>query len=222
MMNCILTYLKRITFWAAVGLIPFLSAINLSAAATDCGANCGVEWQKCPEGTRTDISAECLKQLNSSYNNCINTMPVAGNVDRVPEDLCLRNRSNPRHNGMDYAAVGGTNVTAAADGRVIETNNCSKGYGRKIVIEHERKDGKGSSYVSLYAHLSKILVSQGQTVKKGDVIGQVGGTSCSGNQGDTPWKKYGDHLHFELRTSNGGTVINPMLSLIHISEPTRP
>lgn len=61
MMNCILTYLKRITFWAAVGLIPFLSAINLSAAATDCGANCGVEWQKCPEGTRTDISAECLK-----------------------------------------------------------------------------------------------------------------------------------------------------------------
>ena len=79
-------------------------------------------------------------------------MPVAGNVDRVPEDLCLRNRSNPRHNGMDYAANGGTNVTAAADGRVIETNNCSKGYGRKIVIEHERKDGKGSSYVSLCMH----------------------------------------------------------------------
>ena len=210
MMNCILTYLKRITFWVTVGLIPFLSIINLSAAATDCGANCGVEWQKCPEGTRTDISAECLKQLNSSYNNCINTMPVAGNVDRVPEDLCLRNRSNPRHNGMDYAANGGTNVTAAADGRGIETNNCSKGYGRKIVIEHERKDGKGSSYVSLYAHLSKILVSQGQTVKKGDVIGQVGGTSCSGNKGDTPWKEYGNHLHFELRTSNGGTVINPM------------
>lgn len=124
-------------------------------------------------------------------------MPVAGNVDRVPEDLCLRNRSNPRHNGMDYAANGGTNVTAAADGRVIETNNCSKGYGRKIVIEHERKDGKGSSYVSLYAHLSKILVSQGQTVKKGDVIGQVGGTSCSGNKGDTPWKEYGNHLHFD-------------------------
>ena len=207
MMNCILTYLKRITFWATVGLIPFLSIINLSAAATDCGANCGVEWQKCPEGTRTDISAECLKQLNSSYNNCINTMPVAGNVDRVPEDLCLRNRSNPRHNGMDYAAVRGTNVTAAADGKVIEANDCSSGYGMRIIIEHERKDGNGSKYTSVYAHLSKMLVNHGQFVKKGDVIGQVGGTSCK--EGRLIPQAYGNHLHFELRNANG-SVINPM------------
>ena len=210
MMKHILTYLRRITFLAAIGMIPFLSVIDISVADGDCSANCGVEWQKCPKGVRTDISADCLKKLNNSYNNCINTMPIAGHVSRVPEDLCLRDRDNPEHNGMDYAAVGGTNVTAAADGTVIEANTCSKGYGMKIVIEHKRQDGKGSTYVSLYAHLSRMFVSQGQVVKKGDVIGQVGGTSCSGDEGGTPWKKYSDHLHFELRTSNGGTVINPM------------
>ena len=134
-------------------------------------------------------------------------MPVAGNVDRVPEDLCLRNRSNPRHNGMDYAAVRGTNVTAAADGKVIEANDCSSGYGMRIIIEHERKDGNGSKYTSVYAHLSKMLVNHGQFVKKGDVIGQVGGTSCK--EGRLIPQAYGNHLHFELRNANG-SVINPM------------
>ena len=203
-------YIKNITLMAMFGFFVLCAHINLSRAADDCGADCDVSWKNCPSGTRTDISADCLKQLNNSYNACINTMPIAGNVDRVPEDLCLRNRSNPKHNGMDYAANAGSKVTAAADGVVIRANNCSKGYGRKIVIEHQRKDGKGSSYVTVYAHLSKIAVSQGQIVKKGDVIGYVGGTSCDGSPNGTPWKEYGNHLHFEIRTSESGSVINPM------------
>ena len=209
MKNSVLTYLKRIGFLAIVSLLPFFAATNVRADDS-CTANCGVDWKPCPSGTRYDISASCLKDINSSDSNCINTMPVGGDVARVPEDTCLRNRKNPEHNGMDYAANLGTNVTAAADGKVIETNYCSKGYGLKIVIQHERKDGKGDSYISLYAHLSEINVKQGQEVKKGEVIGKVGGTSCSGNAGDKAYNAYGNHLHFELRTSNGGTVINPM------------
>lgn len=210
MTNRTLTYLKKFTILIIFGLFSALVQTTDVLAADNCGADCNVTWKECPSGTRTDISADCLKRLNDSYDNCINTMPVAGYVGRVPEDLCLRNRKNPRHNGMDYAANAGTNVTAAADGVVIRANNCSKGYGRKIVIEHQRQDGKGSSYVTAYAHLSAILVSQGQMVKKGDVIGRVGGTSCDGSAGGTPWKAYGNHLHFEIRTSENGTVINPM------------
>lgn len=210
MMNIRKIYLKRITFLTFVGLFCCVLFSAPSWAAGCSGANCDVEWAKCPSGTRTDISADCLKQLNDSYGNCINTMPVDGYVNRVPEDLCLRNRSNPEHNGMDYAANAGTKVTAAADGVVSRANNCASGYGRKIVITHTRQDGSGSTYVSVYAHLSKMLVSQGQIVKKGQVIGLVGGTTCDGSRRGTPWTKYGNHLHFELRESEGGKVINPM------------
>ena len=164
MMNIRKIYLKRITFLTFVGLFCCVLFSAPSWAAGCSSANCDVKWAKCPSGTRTDISADCLKQLNDSYGNCINTMPVDGYVNRVPEDLCLRNRSNPEHNGMDYAANAGTKVTAAADGVVSRANNCASGYGRKIVITHTRQDGSGSTYVSVYAHLSKMLVSQGQIV----------------------------------------------------------
>ncbi len=208
MTNRTLTYLKRITILALFGLFPILAEIHPVWAADDCGADCGVNWAPCPSGTRRDIEASCLKKLNDSYQNCINTMPVVGYVDRVPEDLCLRNRDNPRHNGMDYAVVKGTNVTAAADGVVERANPCSEGYGKKIVLRHQRQDGKGSSFVTVYAHLSQILVSHGQIVRKGDVIGKSGGSSCSG--GVLQPDHYDQHLHFEIRKSEGGEVINPM------------
>ena len=208
MTNRTLTYLKRITILAIFGLFPILAEIHPVWAADDCGADCGVNWKPCPSGTRYDISASCLKKLNDSYQNCINTMPVTGNVGRVPEDLCLRNRKNPRHNGMDYAVTTGTNVTAAADGVVERANPCSEGYGKKIVLRHQRLDGNGSSYVTVYAHLSQILVSQGQIVKKGDVIGKSGGSSCSG--GVYQPNHYKQHLHFEIRKTESGAVINPM------------
>lgn len=214
MKNSVLTYLKRIGFLAIVSLLPFFAATETIQAA-DCTANCGVEWKSCPrneDGTlkrRNDISVSCLKKLNSAKENCVNTMPVNGYVDRVPEDLCMRS-STRHHYGMDYAVVEGTEVTAAAKGTVIETNTCSDGYGLKIVIQHERKDGKGDSYISLYAHLSEINVVHGQEVEKGEVIGKSGSTSCDGTPGGTAWKTGDNHLHFELRTSNGGTVINPM------------
>ncbi len=57
------------------------------------------------------------------------------------------------------------------------------GYGYFVMVNHS--DG----YATLYGHLSKLLVSNGQKVNKGDVIGQIG------NTGDS----YGSHLHFEVR-----------------------
>jgi murein DD-endopeptidase MepM/ murein hydrolase activator NlpD len=90
------------------------------------------------------------------------------------------------HHGTDFAAIYGTPVYAFADGMIIETSFRKNGFGKSIVIFH----GQGIS--TRYAHLSRILVSYKQKIRKGDLIGLVGAT------GNTRGKKSGSHLHFEL------------------------
>jgi murein DD-endopeptidase MepM/ murein hydrolase activator NlpD len=86
------------------------------------------------------------------------------------------------HNGVDYAAPTGTEVRSVGDG-VVESAGRQNGYGNVIQVMH----GKGQS--TLYAHLSRIDVRQGQRVEQGQRIGAVGATG---------WAT-GPHLHFEFR-----------------------
>ncbi|MCM1006001.1 MAG: M23 family metallopeptidase [Prevotella sp.] len=86
------------------------------------------------------------------------------------------------HAGLDFAAPTGTPVYATADG-VINKAERAGGYGNKIDISH------GFNYITRYAHLSKIEVTPGQQVKRGDKIGEVGSTG----------KSTGPHLHYEVR-----------------------
>lgn len=91
------------------------------------------------------------------------------------------NGRNDYHYGLDYAANYGTSIYAAASGKVIYAAYNSS-YGYCVKIEHE--DG----LISLYAHCSKLLVKEGDTVVQGDLIAQVGNTGYS----------YGNHCHFEV------------------------
>ena len=89
------------------------------------------------------------------------------------------------HKAIDIAANVGTEIYAAADGRVlsVETQYLpGKGYGKNIIIQHANR------YTTRYAKLDKILVKEGQTVKAGEKI------ALSGNTG----RSTGPHLHFEL------------------------
>ena len=88
------------------------------------------------------------------------------------------------HTGIDFTGGGiyGAQVVASNPGRVYSTVVSQYGYGNHIVIDH------GGGNFTLYAHLSAIQVQQGQTVRKGQVIGRVGSTGNS----------TGPHLHFEL------------------------
>lgn len=86
------------------------------------------------------------------------------------------------HYGMDFTAPRGTPIYAAGDGKVTRADNKSSGYGKHIRIDH------GYGYLTLYAHLSKYNVRQGQKVKRGDLIGFVGSTGRS----EAP------HLHYEV------------------------
>jgi murein DD-endopeptidase MepM/ murein hydrolase activator NlpD len=103
-------------------------------------------------------------------------------------------RETRQHNGVDFDGATGDPAWAAKEGRTLYAGTMS-GYGNVIILDH------GNGVSTLYAHLSKILVSQGVAVKKGEVIGLIGSTGLS----------TGPHLHFEVRV--GGTPKDPMLFL---------
>ena len=90
--------------------------------------------------------------------------------------------SSKFHAGLDFAAQTGTPVYATADGEVTVADRRSS-YGNCIDISH------GYNYLTRYAHLSKIMVKAGQSVKRGEVIGLVGSTG----------KSTGPQLHYEVR-----------------------
>jgi murein DD-endopeptidase MepM/ murein hydrolase activator NlpD len=94
------------------------------------------------------------------------------------------------HAGMDFSAEKGTDVFATGDGRVTQAGY-NKGYGLCITVDH------GYGYETVYAHLSKKLVNRGQSVKRGDKIGEVGSTGVS----------TGPHLHYEVHLR--GAIQNP-------------
>ncbi|SCL29328.1 Murein DD-endopeptidase MepM and murein hydrolase activator NlpD, contain LysM domain [Micromonospora rhizosphaerae] len=99
------------------------------------------------------------------------------------------------HPGVDLAAPIGTPILAAADGRVTRAGWYG-GYGNYTCIDHGRADGQRLS--TCYGHQSRLLVSPGQRVRAGQVIGLVGSTGAS----------TGPHLHFEVRL--GGRPVDPL------------
>ena len=98
------------------------------------------------------------------------------------------------HAGIDIVAPRGSRVMASLGGTVLFAGRV-KGYGRLIVLEHNTSR-------TAYAHLSEILVSKGQKIQRGDLIGRVGSTG----------RATGPHLHFEYRTLDDEPQ-NPLLYL---------
>lgn len=97
------------------------------------------------------------------------------------------------HKGIDLATPSGTPITAASDGTVSKIGNDPNGYGNYVVIKH--LDGTSTRY----AHLRSILVTRGQKVKAGQVIGKSGGGPKDPGRGNSR----GAHLHFETEDEKG-------------------
>ena len=122
------------------------------------------------------VSNKELKRLSSGYGYRID--PVL---------------KTPRmHDGVDFSIEIGSPVYATGDGSVKLVHNSISGYGRQIEIDH------GFGYVTKYAHLNKQLVTKGQRVKRGDLIGY------SGNSG----KSTAPHLHYEVHLN--GKKVDPV------------
>jgi lipoprotein NlpD len=107
----------------------------------------------------------------------------------------LLERFDETHNkGIDLAGSVGDPVWAANDGQVVYSGNGLRDYGKLIIIKHT------DDYVSVYAHNNEILVTQGQAVKRGQRIADLGMTGAPNPR-----------LHFEIRRR--GTPVDPLTYL---------
>lgn len=96
------------------------------------------------------------------------------------------------HAGLDFTAPMGTPIYATADGRIKNASHEESGYGKHVVINH------GYGYETVYAHMERIKVHSGRSVKRGEVIGWVGNTG----------KSTGPHCHYEVHKN--GNAVNPV------------
>ncbi len=96
------------------------------------------------------------------------------------------------HYGMDFTAKTGTPIYATGDGVVKHAGWKANGFGKHVVINH------GFGYETLYAHMSKVAVRNGEKVKRGQIIGYVGNTGLSA----------GPHCHYEVHVN--GKRVNPI------------
>ena len=95
------------------------------------------------------------------------------------------------HTGLDIGKPASTQILAVASGKVVLVCNMEIGFGLHTVIDH------GGNVFSIYAHTSRLLVTEGQEVNQGDVIAEVGSTGYS----------TGNHLHLEVLED--GKSVNP-------------
>jgi len=86
------------------------------------------------------------------------------------------------HTGLDFTCPVGTPVRASGKGIVKRIENRRTGYGKNVIIDH------GYGYETRYAHLNRIIVKEGQSLEKGEAIGEVGNTGTS----------TAPHLHYEV------------------------
>lgn len=101
-------------------------------------------------------------------------------------------RTRRFHQGIDLAGRIGLQVYATGDGVIVDASTSRYGYGKEVLIDH------GYGYTSRYAHLYKIVVTSGDKVKRGQLIGLLGSTGRS----------TGPHLHYEVRYND--KALNPM------------
>lgn len=141
-----------------------------------------------------EISKITTSNLDTQYIGGEMAWPVPG-YTRITSNYGMRTHPitgiYKLHTGVDLGAPMGANFVAANDG-VVTKAGYNGAYGNMVIIDH------GGGISTLYAHGSEILVTVGQTVKKGDVILKVGSTGYS----------TGAHAHFEVRVN--GQVVNPL------------
>jgi murein DD-endopeptidase MepM/ murein hydrolase activator NlpD len=199
---------------------PAMANTNSAASTTTTTASADVVQPLRDAGEVADNGDTRFKSLFASWTAIEKTAPTIGTIEAPPafsspvpvraisvpsrmplEGAALTSgfgmRTHPvlggrrQHRGIDLAAPTGTPVYATADG-VVSRADWYSSYGLYISLEH------GAAMQTRYAHLSRLAVAAGDSVKKGDLIGYVGSTGRS----------TGPHLHYEVRVE--GLAVNPI------------
>jgi murein DD-endopeptidase MepM/ murein hydrolase activator NlpD len=138
--------------------------------------------------TTPDVQTSHIDILSSSKTECaLLAWPV-----EAPLSSPFGRRDGRAHEGIDLSVPNGTEVRAACDGVVIYAGARRSGYGKLIVVKH---DGERTT---MYAHNQRLLVKEGDPVKRGQPIAH------SGHSG----RATGPHLHFEVR--DAGRPVDPL------------
>ena len=109
----------------------------------------------------------------------------------------LPNKKRP-HLGLDLTGPRGTPILSAQQGSVVYAGRDFRGFGNMVLIE------SGQGWATIYGHLEKILVTEGQRVSQGETIGTMGRSG----------RATGVHLHFEIRKDKGPVDPLPLLPSI--------
>lgn len=103
----------------------------------------------------------------------------------------IGNFNEAANKGIDIAGTAGQSIVASSSGKVIYSGSDLRGYGKLVIIKHNK------TYLSVYAHNSKILVKEGQIVASGQKIAEMGNTDANTVK-----------LHFEIRQQ--GKSVDPV------------
>lgn len=150
---------------------------------------------------KTDVDPKYKKLANNievwaGLSKLVQVLPLGAPVKNAHVTSGYGIRQDPftqkpkQHKGIDFAGKIGTELSAVAPGRVVSVGERS-GYGLTVEIDH------GLGFSTLYAHMSKVLVSRGDWVRPGTVVG-LGGSSG---------RSTGAHLHYEIKYK--GNQFNP-------------
>jgi lipoprotein NlpD len=123
-----------------------------------------------------------------------NEAAAVGNWSWPVDGKVIETFNETRNKGVDIVGKEGDPVLAAADGQVVYSGSGLRGYGNLVIVKHD------DEYISAYAHNRQILVKQGQSVKRGQKIAELGKSDA-----DVP------KLHFEIRRQ--GKPIDPLTVL---------
>lgn len=183
--------------------LPYSESAQRTIAAQSEGAGKPAQASAAPV-VRGDSSGAASKVTSSAAGGVVATAPAqhqdasaakAGAEDSVPwawpvNGKVLRGFSDA-NKGVDIGGRMGQAVLAAGDGKVVYSGNGLRGYGKLIIIKHNK------TFLSAYAHNSQLLVKEGQSVKRGQKIAEMGNTDADQVK-----------LHFEIRRF--GKPVDPM------------
>ena len=201
------------------GLDPFAEFASVEPRTRFLPATCIGDEDLAKQVARAEIHLEVALQEASSLNDSYSEVLVgmedlaeewAASPTILPVD-CARmtssygSRRDPitgrrsSHSGMDLAAPYGTPIRASATGTVVKAG-WIRGYGKMVELDH------GNGIVTRYAHNSRILVSRGEKVRRGQKIAKLGGTG----------RVNAPHLHYEVVVN--GHRANPHSHTLALTE----
>lgn len=186
--------------------VVFVSFIALLLVISCSLANNGVFASPVQESNT--VNNANTADLSVNHSNGTMAWPVPGFYS-ISSEYGLRYDNEDFHLGIDISEkeINGASVIAAETGTVVSVAteyNPGKGYGKYILLKHD------GNITTMYAHLDNILVKVGDSVEKGQVIGNVGATGFANEP----------HLHFEVR--EGAETANPVMYLMPVEKLIQP